>query len=123
MVAFDDNLDTPVARTPSAPTPRLTQSYVIPGGHVRAHPSDSWGLVGLTVAVPRSFWKESDLEGYSQASFVCPVVAECDREFLHPDRTRAHVSFEHQGQYFPIKRADLVATCPTRAQRESLQLV
>ena len=123
MVAFGDGLDTPVAPTPAAVTPRLTESYVIPGGHVRAHPSDDFGLVGLTVAIPRSFWKASDLVGYTQASFACPIVAECDREFLHPDRTRARTYlFEHHGQYFPIKRSDLIAKCLTRAQRESLQL-
>ena len=123
MVAFGDGFDTPVAPAPAAQTPRLTESYVIPGGHVRAHPSDDLGLVGLTVAIPRSFWKESDLVGYSQASFDCPVVAECDREFLHPDRTRARTYlFEHHGQYFPIKRSDLIANCLTRTQRESLQL-
>ena len=123
IVAFGDGIDTPVAPTPAAVTPRLTESYVIPGGHVRAHPSDDFGLVGLTVAIPRSFWKASDLVGYTQASFACPIVAECDREFLHPDRTRARTYlFEHHGQYFPIKRSDLIAKCLTRAQRESLQL-
>ena len=108
---------TPVRHT-QTPVP---VSFIIPGGNVRVHRSDSLGLVGLTVSVPRTFWQASDLHGHSQALFKCSVVAECDREFLHPDGTRARTYLiEHQGQYFPIKREDLIAKCLTRAQRESL---
>ena len=109
---------TPISRV-STPAPI---SFVIPGGNVRAHRSDSLGLVGLVVSVPRAFWQEADLHGHLQASFKCAVAAECDREFHHPDGTRAQTYLiEHHGQYFPIKRADLIAKCLTRAQRESLQ--
>jgi len=111
---------------PSPPTtqPRLTTSFIIPGGQVQAHCSDSVGLVGLTARVPRSFWAAADLQGHTASTFPCAVVAECVREFLHTDGTRTSTYLiEHQGQFFPIKRADLISKCLTRAQRENLQPV
>ena len=110
--------------SPPRPTqPRLAASFIIPGGHVQAHRSDSTGLIGITAAVPRSFWSEADLQGYTAATFPCVVAAECAREFRHTDGERAHTYLiEHHGQFFPIKRADLIFKCLTRAQRATLQL-
>ena len=90
---------------------------------MQAHCSDAVGLVGMTASVPRSFWAAADLRGYTEAAFPCAVVAECAREFKHADGTRTTTYLiEHQGQNFPIKRADLISKCLTRAQRETLQL-
>ena len=90
---------------------------------MQAHRSDSTGLIGITAAVPRSFWSEADLQGYTAATFPCVVAAECAREFRHTDGERAHTYLiEHHGQFFPIKRADLIFKCLTRAQRATLQL-
>lgn len=69
-------------------TPRVSVIFTIPGGTVRAHTSDRIGLVGMTVAVQHSFWSDADLQGVAGAAFKCPVVAECDRIFLHPDGMR-----------------------------------
>ena len=107
----------------ASPAPLPATTFVVPGGQVQAHRSDLLGLVGLTVAVPRSFWKPDDLQGTSAASFQCLVAAACAREFLHADGTRASTYLiEHRGQYFPIKRAALISACLTRAQRTALQL-
>ena len=117
---FEDADDVQV---PAAPPPRLATSFVIPGGHVQAHRIDGVGLVGLSASIPRSFWTSADLQGYDAAKFTCLIVAECDRGFLHTDGTRTSTYLiEHHGQYFPIKRADLITKCLSRAQRASLQL-
>lgn len=117
VLAFDPP-STPAA-TPALPS----TTFIIPGGQVKAQRSDQLGLVGLTVAVPRSFWQPSDLQGTSASSFRCLIAAACDREFLHADGTRACTYLiEHQGQHFPIKRAALISACLTQAQRAALQL-
>ena len=112
--------DSPVP-PPQTPAARHVTSFAVPGGTVRAHTSDPSGLVGLMVAVPRSFWKVADLHGLAAKSFNCEVVAECDREFRHPDGVRARTYLiEHQDQFFPIKMMDLVTKCLTRVQRDAL---
>ena len=117
--------DVEPGRQPTRPRPqapfRQVSTFVIPGGTVQAYTSDATGLIGMTATVPRSFWSASDLQGSNQASFKCPVVAECVREFHHPDGSRVHTCLlEHQGQFFPIKRPDLIARCLTQAQRALL---
>ena len=127
MRDMDAEFETPTgmrgeAATPAAPV-RPSTEFIIPGGRVQAHCTDHIGLVGLTVSVPRSFWSPADLVGHSAARFSCNVVAECAREFCHPDGERAITYLlESQGQHFPIKRASLIAACLTAAQRASLQL-
>mmetsp|Transcript_47754 Transcript_47754/g.95337 ORF Transcript_47754/g.95337 Transcript_47754/m.95337 type:complete len:93 (+) Transcript_47754:1032-1310(+) len=44
------------AAAPSPQPQRLMYTYVIPGGTVKAFATDTEGLVGLTVRVPRTFW-------------------------------------------------------------------
>ena len=81
------------------------------------------GLVGLSVAVPRSFWNRSDVSPGEPAYTACVVAAECVREFLHPDGARAHTYLLSWGsQYFPIKRHALLHGCLTAAQRADLNL-
>ena len=85
---------------------------------MQAHPSDGSGLVGMVANVPRTFWSAADLEGHSAAAFACTVVAECVREFLHPDGERSRTYLiRHNNQYFPIKRHALVHVCLSAAQR------
>jgi hypothetical protein len=122
--AMFDNI---LAFDPPSADPQPAQQpvtvYNIPGGQVQAHQSDSMGLVGLTVAVPRSFWQAHDLHNSTASSFKCLIVAACVREFLHSDGTRACTYIiQHQGQFFPIKRASLISACLTRSQRVALQL-
>jgi hypothetical protein len=77
----------------------------------------------LMVAVPRAFWRVADLHGLTAKSFSCEVVAECDREFRHPDGVHARTYLiEHQDQFFPIKMVDLVTKCLTRVQRNALNM-
>ena len=109
-----------VAATPV----RSTRSYVIPGGSVQAHPSDSAGLVGLDVTVPRSFWQRSDIGDHEPARIPCTVAAECAREFLHGDGTRTRTYLlAWRSQYFPIKRDALVRVVLTARQRATLDLM
>lgn len=107
-----------------AATPvRSVRSYVIPGGSVQAHPSDSEGLVGLDVTVPRSFWQRSDIGADEPARIPCTIAAECAREFLHADGTRTRTYLlAWRSQYFPIKRDALIRVVLTSAQRVSLDL-
>ena len=87
-----------------------------------AHDVDDAGLIGLHARVPRTFWSERDCAGHTAAAFVCRVAAECDREFQHPDGSRVRTMLiEKDGQFFPIKRADLVTACLTAAQRSALR--
>ena len=103
------------------PPARAIRSYIIPGGTVQAHPTDDEGVVGLTVSVPRNFWRATDLAGHSDAFFACQVVAECVREFRHSDGTRARTYIlSHNSQYFPIKRDALLRVCLSAAQRAQL---
>ena len=109
------------------PTPvrasRAVRSYVIPGGTVRAHPSDHDGLVGLTVGVPRSFWREEDIEPNEPARIACEVVAECAQLFRHPDGTRCRTYLvAWRSQFFPIQYQALVDRCLTGQQRLELGL-
>ena len=86
-----------------------------------AYASDEAGLIGLVANIPRNFWSAADLAGHDGASFACPVVAECVREFCHPDGERTHTYLvEHRNQYFAIKRHALVHVCLTAAQRAQL---
>ena len=66
-------LDNITAFDPPAPAAQLAQPptkiFNVPGGQVQAQQSDQIGLVGLTVAVPRSFWQPADLHGETAASF------------------------------------------------------
>ena len=105
-----------------SPTPtRGFRTYAVPGGTVQAHPSDREGLVGMHVDVPRTFWARHDVAAFPNASFPCVVAAECVREFRHPDGHRARTYLLQEGdQYFPIKRASLLDTCLSAAQRASL---
>ena len=107
-----------------APTPvarRNFNTFDIPGGTVQAFSSDSEGLVGLTVRVPRTFWSERDLLGYHDAAFTCTVAAECVRDFRHPDGTRARSYLLQWGsQFFPIKRESLLRACLSSEQRANL---
>ena len=112
----------PLARAPPV-TPRASRSYVIQGGTVQAHPSDREGVVGLTALVPRSFWNVDDVSPDEPALIPCVVVAECAREFLHPDGTRARTYLiEWHSQYFPIKREPLLRVCLSASQRAALYL-
>ena len=87
-----------------------------------AHDVDDAGLVGLHVRVPRAFWSVHDCADHAAATFVCRVAAECDREFRHPDGSRVRTMLiEQDGQFFPIKRADLVTACLTATQRSALR--
>ena len=119
-----DALDGSEVPTPKRPPPALRsiRVYTIPGGRVQAHPSDSEGLVGLTVKVPASFWSAEDVRPGDPATFDCLVVAECAREFLHPDGTRCRsYLLEWHSQYFPIKREALLRVCLSTAQRAALR--
>ena len=117
--------DGPAAATPRRPlpsTPRATRTFTVPGGRVSAHSSDREGLVGLQVSVPGSFWSAADRSSDGRARYSCVVAAECARAFVHPDGEHCRTYLlECQGQYFPIKRAALLAVCLTAAQRDSLQ--
>lgn len=117
-----DNTPSSQPRQPRSQLPcRQMTTFTIPGGTAQAYTSDAVGLIGMVATVPRSFWSESDLQGSNRASFKCPVMGECVREFRHPDGSRVRTCIlEHQGQFFPIKRHDLVARCLTQAQRASL---
>jgi hypothetical protein len=116
----DDLLAAPTA-PPSAV--RATRSYSIHGGLVQAHPSDAEGLVGLSVTVPKTFWRREDLLPDEPARIPCIVAAECVREFRHPDGSRARTYLlEWNSQFFPIKRDALLSRCLTPAQRVTLDL-
>lgn len=118
MRAFDSD---PV--TPSPAPVRIVRTYIIPNGTVQAHPSDTEGLVGLLVRVPRSFWNSSDVAPHEPARIPCTVAAECARLFRHPDgsRTRTYL-LACNSQYFPIKRDSLIRHCLTSEQRDVLGL-
>ena len=101
---------------------RLVETFTIPNGTVQAYTTDANGLIGLTASIPRSFWTQADQLMSPQRSFPCKIVAECAREFLHADGSRAQTMLiEHNGQAFPIKRHDLIHNCLTRVQRASLR--
>ena len=133
---FDSDVaDTPAqAGPPSTPirsralqsAVRQARSFIIHGGTVLAYASDEVGLIGLVANIPRNFWSKADLAkadlaGLGGASFACPIVAECVREFCHPDGERTHTYLiEHRNQYFAIKRQALVHVCLTAAQRAQL---
>ena len=88
---------------------------------MQAHSSDSEGLVGLSVLVPRSYWAASDVAVGEPTRIPCVVAAECAREFRHPDGTRSRTYLlEWRSQYFPIKRESLLRACLTASQRASL---
>ena len=121
--AFDQTPPaTPVRPGPAAsPAHRAVRTFVVPGGTVQAHPSDYEGLVGMPVRVPRNFWLSSDIAADEPALVPCVVAAECAREFLHPDGSRARTYLlAWRAQFFPIKRDALLRSCLTAAQRFSL---
>jgi hypothetical protein len=130
VAAFAESGDSPLAgaaasRSPASRTPilRPVHSFTIPGGTVQAHSSDTEGLVGLSVLVPRSYWAASDRASNEPTRIPCVVVAECAREFRHPDGTRSRTYLlEWRSQYFPIKRESLLRACLTAAQRASMNL-
>jgi hypothetical protein len=111
------------APTPATPplASRAVRVYAIHGGTVQAHPCDREGVVGLHVLVPRNFWSARDISAHEPARISCEVVAECAREFKHPDGERARTYLlSWNSQYFPIKRAALLDRCLTSAQRACL---
>jgi hypothetical protein len=112
---------TPATPATPLPTPRVVRVYAIHGGTVQAHPCDREGVVGLHVLVPRTFWSVHDISAQEPARIACEVIAECAREFQHPDgeRTRTYL-LAWNSQYFPIKRAALLDRCLTGAQRAGL---
>ena len=127
ITAFDGDMLSPLpqAATPHSPVPRPllrpTHSFTIPGGSVQAHSSDTEGLVGLSVLVPKSYWAASDIAANEPARIPCVIAAECAREFRHPDGTRSRTYLiEWRSQYFPIKRESLLRACLTASQRASL---
>jgi hypothetical protein len=106
---------------PATPVRRPVRSFAVPGGAVQAFAADVHGIVGLSVSVPRSFWRVEDLKGDEPARITCTVAGECVREFLHPDGVRTCTYLLSCGeQYFPIKRDSLVRVCMTSAQRLQL---
>ena len=117
--------DLAVSDTAMPPTPvrRPVRTFTVPGGTVQAFITDTEGLVGLGITVPRAFWSDDDLTGDEPARIPCVVAAECVREFRHPDHTRTHTYLiSWGGQYFPIKRESLVRVCLSAAQRAHLGL-
>ena len=115
---FEDAASPP---SPMAQHPHgsLPSTFPIPGGTVQASRSDPNNLVGLTVRVPRTFWRPQDLGSTTCKYFACDVVAACLRDFKHADGSRVPtLLISHNDQFFPIKSSDLIHSCLTRAQRE-----
>ena len=104
---------------PTPPRAETPTAYPIPGGSVLAVKDDSNELVGKTVSIYNNFWA-----GYEHDSgrTLCPVVARCQREFLHPNGQRCLTYLiEYDDIFWPITHTALLH-CLTRPVRMSLPI-
>ena len=104
------------ATAPAARAPPVASTYSIPGGSVLAVTEDPNDLVGRTVSVYDNFWA-----GYERSSgrTACPVVARCQRAFLHPNGQRCLTYLiGYDERYWPITHAALLDCLPQRVRAE-----